>query len=100
MGAKKRFFRKLSIAAVALALVAISSILITGQPASKHHVGLVEDWSTRHVVFSNPGTYEQAYAKGAYPKWLRTQYDTRFLLQQMKRNAAAVARFSPVTATR
>jgi hypothetical protein len=100
MGAKKRFFRKLSIAAVALALVAISSILISGQPASKHHVGLVEDWSTRHVVFSNPGTYEQAYAKGAYPKWLRTQYDTRFLLQQMKRNAAAVARFSPVTATR
>ena len=47
MSAKKSWFYKLSIAAAVFGLVAISSVLITGEPASQtaspHHVGMVED---------------------------------------------------------
>jgi hypothetical protein len=71
------------------------SILTTGQPASKlrrqpaspHHVGVVDDWSFHHLVFSNPGTYEQVKNDpAAYSRWLSIQYDTRYIMQQMKRN--------------
>lgn len=90
MSARKRFFFKLSIVAVVylMVMVAISSVLIIGQPPSKRHVGLVDDWSFHHMVFSNPGTYQEAIANGTYSKWLRIQYDTRFILQQMKSNAS------------
>jgi len=87
MGAQKRFFHKLSLAAVTFGMLLISSVFITGQPASKHHVGMVDDWTHHHLVFSNPGTYEQAIAQGSYTKWINIQYDTRFILQQMKMNA-------------
>jgi hypothetical protein len=104
MSSKKSWSYKLSLAAVFVCMGAISTVMITGQPASKtashRRIGAPDDWTHHHLVFSNLGTYEQAYAKGAYPKWIRTQYDTRFLLQQMKRNAAAAGRFSPAVPTR
>ena len=80
------FYRLFFIAAV-FCMVLISSILITGQPALKHRVGVPDDWSHRHLIFSNPGTYAQAIAHGTYSHWIKLQYDTRFLLQQMKRNS-------------
>jgi hypothetical protein len=47
----------------------------------------VYDWSFHHLVFSNPGTYEQvAKDPAAYAKWLTIRYDTRFIVQQMKRH--------------
>ena len=46
-------------------------------------------------VFSNPGTYEQAIANGTYSKWIKLQYDTRYILQQMKRNGASAGGFIP-----
>lgn len=98
MSTDKNYLRKLSIAAVILGLVTISSILITGQPASQRsprHIGLPDDWSHHHLVFSNPGTYEQAVARGTYGEWLRLQYDTRFILQQMKRNGTSAGGYSP-----
>ena len=75
MSAKKSWFYKLSIAAAVFGLVAISSVLITGEPASQtaspHHVGMVEDWSSHRLVFSNPGTYEQVKNNPeAYSRWL------------------------------
>jgi hypothetical protein len=91
MSTKRRPFYMMSSAAVIFGLVAISSVLITGEPASptasRHHVGMVEDWSFHRLVFSDPGTYEQAIATGAYSKWLNIQYDTRFILQQTKRSS-------------
>ena len=96
MSAKKNLFRQISIAAVVLGLVAISSILIIGQPAHKRHVGLVEDWSSRHVIYTNPGTYDQVKNNpAAYSRWLRTQYDTRFIFQQIMRNRTSTSGFAP-----
>ena len=93
----RRTLSKLVIVGAALALIIGINVLITGQPASKlrrqaasqHLVGVPDDWSHHHLVFSNPGTYEQvAKDPAAYAKWLTIRYDARFIMQQMKREAA------------
>jgi hypothetical protein len=90
----------LAIVGAAFVLLIGLTVLITGQPASKlsrrpaspHFVGVPDDWTHHHVVFSNPGTYEQvAKDPAAYAKWLTIRYDTRFILQQMKQNPAQQA---------
>jgi len=95
-----RTFSKLAMVGAAFAVIVGITVLITGEPASKlrvqpaspHHVGVVDDWSFHHLVFSNPGTYEQvAKDPAAYAKWLTIHYDTRFILQQMKRHAEDAA---------
>jgi hypothetical protein len=104
----RRTLSKLVIVGAALALIIGINVLITGQPASKlrrqpasqHLVGVPDDWSHHHLVFSNPGTYEQvAKDPAAYAKWLTIRYDTRFILQQMKRHAEAAGGFSRETRT-
>jgi hypothetical protein len=67
------------------------TIVVAGEPGPhRRHVGLVEDWSHRHLVFSNPGTYDQVKNDpAAYSKWIRIMYDDRYIMQQMKRDAAA-----------
>jgi hypothetical protein len=96
-----RTFSKLAIVGAAFAVIVGITVLITGQPASKlkvqpaspHRVGVPDDWTHHHLVFSNPGTYEQAVANGTYSKWINIQYDTRFILQQMKRNGTSAGGF-------
>ena len=51
-------------------------------------VGFPDDWSHRHVVFSNPGTLAEALRSGTYAHWVRTVNASRFILQQQKRAAA------------
>jgi hypothetical protein len=56
--------------------------------------GVVDDWSHHHLIFSNPGTAEDAYKDGRYEEWLRITADPRYKMQQIKRGAvkpAAVA---------
>ncbi len=92
-----RTFSKFAIVGAAFAVIVGINVSITGQPASElsvqpaspHPVGVPDDWSHHHLVFSNPGTYEQAAKDpAALAKWLRIHSDTRFILQQMKRHAA------------
>jgi hypothetical protein len=93
-----RTFSKFAIMGAAIAAIVGITVLIIGQPASKlsqrpasrRPIGVPEDWSHHHLVFSNPGTYEEAAKSGAsYAKWLTIRYDTRFILQQMRRRAEA-----------
>lgn len=51
--------------------------------------GFPDDWSHHHLVFSDPGTEEESIAKGTHDRWLRNVNDPRYLVQQMKRDAAA-----------
>jgi len=104
-----RTFSKFAILGMAFAVIIGITVLITGQPplklsrqpASQHHVGVVDDWSHHHLVFSNPGTYAQAVKTAAsYAKWLTIRYDTRFILQQMKRHADATGGVSREMRTR
>jgi len=95
-----RTFSKLAIVGAAFAVIVGITVLIIGQPTSKlsrqpaspHHVGVVDDWSFHHLVFSNPGTYEQVKNDpAAYSRWLSIQYDTRYIMQQMKRSGRPAA---------
>lgn len=48
--------------------------------------GVVDDWSTHHVRFSNPGTEADAIKAGRHAQWLRVMNDPRFQIQQAARN--------------
>jgi hypothetical protein len=50
-------------------------------------IGMPEDWSHHHLVFSNPGTEEEAIRNGTHDKWLKTVNDPRYVIQQLKRKA-------------
>lgn len=50
-------------------------------------IGVPDDSSSRHVVFSDPGTEEQAIAKGKHEEWLRVVNDPRYVIQQLRRHA-------------
>jgi len=52
------------------------------------HFGLVDDWTTRHVMFSNPGTAVEALAQGRMAQWYRIVNDPRYIMQQLKRSPA------------
>ena len=50
--------------------------------------GLASDWSHHHVIFSDPGTADEALQKGTYDRWLRITNDPRNTTQQLKRSGA------------
>ena len=47
--------------------------------------GIPEDWSHHRLVFSNPGTEEEAIENGTHDRWLRIVNDPRYVLQQLQR---------------
>ena len=51
--------------------------------------GVADDWTQHHVVFSNPGTEEQAIKAGRYDEWLKIVNDPRYVMHQMKRGLPA-----------
>jgi hypothetical protein len=53
------------------------------------HRGLPDDWTHHYLVFSNPGTEQQAIDSGNYEQWLNIVNDPRFTLQQIKRSRGA-----------
>jgi len=74
-------------------LAAVFGRLLQGQSAPSIHVGGVEvsgipeDWSHQYVVFSNPGTEEEAIQNGKHEQWQRIVNEPRYVFQQMKRIA-------------
>src|ERR1019366_708615 len=50
--------------------------------------GVPQDWSHHPLVFSNPGTEEDAIANGTHDHWLKIVNDPRYIIQQLKRRAA------------
>jgi hypothetical protein len=51
--------------------------------------GFPDDWTHHHLVFSNPGTLQDAIKNGTYDHWIRTVTDPRYRIQQMKRASGA-----------
>ncbi len=86
MSVKNRPLYKLSLGVAIFGLVMISSVLITGQTPSRQPVGVPDDWSHHHLVFSNPGTFADAVKNGTLEKWYRITNDPRYQMQQLKRN--------------
>jgi hypothetical protein len=59
-------------------------ILTFGPQEPAELEGLPDDWSHHHLVFSDPGTEEDAIQKGTYDDWLRIVNDPRYIMQQLK----------------
>src|SRR5208337_3744232 len=103
MSVRKSFFYKLSLSGAIFCVVLISSVVIHGQTPSTRPVGVPEDWTHHHLIFSTPHPpgFEQALKEGTLEKWLRLQHEPRLKLQQLKRNSVATApvatEISPVT---
>lgn len=76
----------LPVMAIALSLVAP----LRAQDATVRHA-VTKDWITHHVVFSNPGTKEDAIKNGTFDRWLRIVNDPRYIMQQEDRNRMASA---------
>ena len=47
----------------------------------------VDDWSHHRLVFTNPGTADEAIKNGTYDKWLKVVNEPRYVMQQLKKNA-------------
>jgi hypothetical protein len=61
------------------------AIVQQGQPIT---AGRPTDWTHHHLVFSNPATFADAAAHGTAFQWQSTVNNTRYVLQQMRRNPA------------
>ncbi len=79
---------------LAIAAIATISVPMNGQDVPAVHVGyqaitgVPQDWSHHHVVFSNPGSEEEAIKAGRYAEWLQVVKEPRYVMQQMRRNSA------------
>jgi hypothetical protein len=62
--------------------------------------GLVDDWSHHHLVFSNPGTADEAIKNGTYEQWLKITKDPRYIMHQLKRGLPAQGLASEAVAMR
>jgi len=71
---------------VAFALVAIA-VLSTRARAQV----VVEDWSSHHLIFSNPGTAEDAYLRGEEERYSRIVNEVRYKQQQLRRSSGTKA---------
>jgi hypothetical protein len=92
---KRTLYRVLLVALAFLSIIGLG-MLISGQEAPTLRVGLPDDWTHHHVVFSNPGTAAEALAQGRVAQWYRIVNDPRYILQQMKRNPAQRVLAAPV----
>ena len=68
--------------------------MVHAQSAGVPSAGAPEDWSHRHVVFSSPGTADDAAKHGKLDRWNRITNNPRYKLQQGKRARKPIARKS------
>jgi hypothetical protein len=64
-------------------------ILTFGPQGPAELQGLPDDWTHHHLVFSDPGTEQDAIQNGTYDKWLKIVNEPRYIMQQLKRGSPA-----------
>ncbi|HUX27537.1 MAG TPA: hypothetical protein VMV39_02070, partial [Terracidiphilus sp.] len=91
MSNRKSVWPSGSVVAVFLLLAAFSTPAI-GQQVPAVHVGSVritglpEGWSQRHVVFSNPGTEQEAISAGRHGQWQHVVNSPRYVVQELRKD--------------
>jgi hypothetical protein len=93
------WFMRRSMALVALAVMLGCTAPLLGQNASDSGGAsqqlasqvLAGDWSHRHLIFSHPGTAEEALHNGTYDRWLKITGEPRYTMQQLRRRGAGMA---------
>lgn len=74
---------------VALGIGLLLASLLSGQEHPAQKIGFPDDWTHRHVIFSDPGTADEAVRSGTLDRWVKITSDPRYILQREKRDAAA-----------
>lgn len=87
-----RFLRRVCLFVAALCSLSVLPVAIHGQAIEEPFAGVPGDWSHHHVVFSGPGTPEDARKKGTLEKWTRITSNPRFKLQQGKRTRKRIGK--------
>jgi hypothetical protein len=87
--------RPLDFAIYSLRFVAVALLVVyamTVAPAQQNLPygggGVVEDWTSHHVVFSNPGTLMDAIMNGRRQEWERIVSDPRYRMQLIRQSGA------------
>ncbi len=87
-----RYSSKVLKFALALAALGACSVPIWGQEAPAITVGnvqitgLPDDWTHHHLIFSDPGTEQEAIQAGRHEQWQKIVNDPRYVIQQLKKN--------------
>ena len=74
---------------LATMLLLAASALGQDRVGGQNNQPVIQDWTTHHVVFSDPGTASDAIREGQYDRWLRIVNDPRYLMQQRRRSIQA-----------
>jgi hypothetical protein len=94
-----RFFAKPSIITLASVMLLAIGILVWGHKVHGSQMpinagsiqinGVPDDWTHRHVVFSDPGAESDAFRDGVHDTWLKIVNDPRYIMQQLKHHLPA-----------
>ena len=88
LNTKVSFCNFLMTGLTAAALAAVSAPMFAQDSANGG--GYVEDWSTHHAVFTNPGPELDALKSSHYDQWLKVVNDPRYVMQQQKRGSTVL----------
>jgi hypothetical protein len=78
-------FHPVFLTAAAATAVALSLVAPLRAQDTTARRPVTKDWITHHLVFSNPGTKEDAIKNGTYDRWLAIVNDPRYIMQQAER---------------
>lgn len=70
-----------------MALSLVVAIVPAAAQEQTYNRGIVDDWTHHHVIFSNPGTLQDAMMNGRRQEWERIVNDPRYRMQWINRNA-------------
>lgn len=85
-----RSISRVGMISLALAMMLVQAVSSPAQaPAGGQGNPVIQDWTTHHVVFSDPGSKSDAIRAGKYEQWLRIVSDPRYIMQQQRRSVGA-----------
>jgi hypothetical protein len=82
-----QMYSRLSFAAITLAAIGAFAPQLRAQDNNSQPPAYIDDWTHHRLVYSNPGTREEAQRQGKLEQWQKISNDPRFHLQQFKRTA-------------
>src|SRR5579862_1708999 len=81
--------QRLPLVAAFFFIVLISSATLYGQQTETAAPrGVPEDWTHHHLIFSNPGSAEDALRNGNLDEYYKITADSRYKIQQLKRGVS------------
>jgi len=76
-------------ACAVLGLIVVTLLVVPVFAQHSGGNGIPQDWTHHYLVFSDPGTEEDALRNGTYDDWARIVNDRRYVAQQLRRRASA-----------